>query len=43
MPFRKALKRDEWEMSMRANEIAEEWKNIRSSGGQVSFSENDAA
>ena len=41
MPFRKALKRDSWEMSDRAKEIADEWKEIRSSGGKVSFSESD--
>jgi hypothetical protein len=43
MPFRKALKRDEWEMGERAREIAEEWKSVRSAGGHVSFGENDAA
>ena len=43
MPFRKALKRDQWEMGVRAHEIAEEWKGIRSAGGRVSFDENDAA
>ena len=41
MPFRKALKRDQWEMSDRAKEISQEWKKIRSSGGKVSFSESD--
>ena len=41
MPFRKALKRDQWEMSDRAKEISQEWKEIRSSGGKVSFSESD--
>tara|TARA_B100000902_G_scaffold16583_1_gene19901 strand:- start:3422 stop:4672 length:1251 start_codon:yes stop_codon:yes gene_type:complete len=41
MPFRKALKRDKWEMSKRGKEISEEWKEIRSSGGKVSFSESD--
>ncbi len=41
MPFRNALKRDNWEMSERAEEIASEWKKIRSSGGKVSFSESD--
>ena len=41
MPFRKALKRDQWEMGARAHEIAEEWKGIRSAGGRVSFDEND--
>ena len=42
MPFRKALKRDKWEMGTRAQEIADEWKGIRSAGGRVSFDENEA-
>lgn len=41
MPFRKPLKRDNWAMSDRAKEISEEWKKIRASGGNVSFSESD--
>ncbi len=41
MPFRKSLKRDQWEMSERAKEISAEWKKIRSSGGKVSFTESD--
>ena len=41
MPFRKSLKRDQWEMSERAKEISSEWKKIRSSGGKVSFTESD--
>ena len=41
MPFRKPLKRDNWAMSNRAKEISEEWKKIRASGGNVSFSESD--
>ena len=39
MPFRKSLKRDEWEPSNRAMEIGEEWKNIQKGGGKVSFKE----
>ena len=42
MPFRKALKRDKWEMGARAQEIADEWKGIRSAGGRVAFDENEA-
>ena len=41
MPFRKSLKRDDWEMSERAKQISEEWKTVRASGGNVSFSESD--
>ena len=39
MPFRKSLKRDNWEPSSRAMEIAEEWRNIQKGGGKVSFNE----
>ena len=41
MPFRKSLKRDQWEMSQRAEEIANEWKEIRSKGAKVSFTESE--
>jgi len=41
MPFRKALKRDDWEPSAEALAVKDEWKEIRSSGGKVSFSESD--
>ena len=41
MPFRKALKRDDWEPSSEAMAVKDEWKEIRSSGGKVSFSESD--
>ncbi len=41
MPFRKALKRDDWEPSAEAIAVKDEWKEIRSSGGKVSFSESD--
>ena len=40
MPFRKRLKRDTWEPSERAVEIAEEWDKIKRKGGKVSFSED---
>ena len=40
MPFRKALKRDVWEPSERAIEIGNEWKEIRRSGGKISFSKD---
>ncbi len=43
MPFRAALKRDEWEPSEQANQIKAQWDEIRRGGGQVSFSEaNDS-
>ena len=40
MPFRKALKRDVWKPSERAVEIGKEWKEIRTKGGKISFSED---
>lgn len=39
MPFRAALKRDEWEPSEQANQIKAQWDEIRRGGGHVSFSE----
>jgi len=39
MPFRKSLKRDDWDPSSRAIEIGEEWKSIQKYGGKVSFKE----
>lgn len=39
MPFRKSLKRDDWNPSSRAIEIGEEWKSIQKYGGKVSFKE----
>ena len=39
MPFRAALKRDEWEPSEQAKQIKAQWDEIRRGGGQVSFSE----
>lgn len=38
MPFRKRLRRDSWEPSERAKEIADQWENIKRKGGKVSFS-----
>lgn len=42
MPFRKALSRDVWEPSQKAEEIGKQWKAIQRGGGGVSFSETDA-
>jgi len=42
MPFRKALSRDVWEASPRAEEIGVQWKSQQRGGGHTSFSENDA-
>tara|TARA_B100000029_G_scaffold385905_1_gene381636 strand:- start:112 stop:462 length:351 start_codon:yes stop_codon:yes gene_type:complete len=41
MPFRKALKRDNWEQSPEADVIAEQWNQIKKSGGNISFT-NDS-
>ena len=41
MPFRKALKRDQWEPSQAANDVGEKWDAARRKGGQTSFA-NDA-
>jgi len=41
MPFRKALKRDRWEQSPEADVIAEQWNQIKKSGGNTSFT-NDS-
>ena len=40
MPFRKALKRDNWEPSDEANLVKEQWNNVRKSGGKTSFKED---
>ena len=40
LPFRKAKKRDIWEQSDSANEVAKRWDKIRRSGGKTSYSEN---
>ena len=39
LPFRKAKKRDFWEQSDEAKEVAERWDKVRRSGGKTSFSE----
>ena len=41
MPFRKSLKRDDWEQSIEAEFIGNQWKSIQKSGGSLSFSESD--
>ena len=40
MPFRKALKRDDWEPSNEAMAIKEQWNIIRKGGGKTSFAED---
>jgi len=40
MPFRKALKRDDWEPSSEAMAIKEQWNAIRKSGAKTSFAED---
>ena len=40
LPFRKALKRDNWEQSEEAMEIGQRWNKIRKGGGTVSFKES---
>ena len=42
MPFRTSLSRDRWEPSDRALEIAEEWKSVQRTGGNLSFIESEA-
>ena len=39
LPFRKAKKRDIWEMSDEAKKVSDRWDNVRRSGGKTSFSE----
>ena len=41
MPFRKSLKRDDWEQSIEAELVGKQWKSIHNSGGSLSFSESD--
>ena len=41
MPFRKALKRDNWEPSIEALEIGKQWDKVRKSGANTSFTESD--
>ena len=43
MPFRKALKRDDWEPSNEAMAIKEQWNIIRKGGGKTSFAEDSTA
>ena len=40
LPFRKGLKRDNWEQSEEAMEIGQRWNKIRKGGGTVSFKES---
>lgn len=40
LPFRKALKRDNWEQSEEALEIGQRWNKIRKGGGTISFKES---
>jgi hypothetical protein len=40
MPFRKALKRDNWEPSPEAIAVKEQWNAIRKGGGKTSFAED---
>ena len=40
LPFRKSLKRDEWEQSPEAKKVSQGWKNIRKTGGTISFTES---
>jgi len=41
LPFRKALKRDEWQQSEAAQAVADRWDDIRKTGGNASFT-NDS-
>ena len=41
MPFRKALKRDDWNPSAEAKLVASQWKNIQRAGGKTSFNSSD--
>ncbi|MBT4407216.1 MAG: NAD(P)-binding protein [Euryarchaeota archaeon] len=41
LPFRKALKRDNWEQSAAAAEVSQRWNATRKGGGKVSFT-NDS-
>ena len=41
MPFRNALKRDNWEPSIEAVEIGKQWDKVRKSGAHTSFTESD--
>jgi hypothetical protein len=41
LPFRKALKRDQWDQSSEAVIVGEKWKAVRKSGGKTSFSKDE--
>jgi len=41
MPFRRALKRDNWEPSREAELVALEWKMKQNEGGRTSFQAGD--
>ena len=41
MPFRKALKRDDWEPSAAAQQVGDCWDSIRRTGGHVSFASEE--
>ena len=41
MPFRRALKRDVWKRSDRAEEIRNQWKSTRIKGGKISFRDSE--
>ena len=40
MPFRNALKRDDWEPSSEAMAVKEQWNSVRKGGGKTSFAED---
>ena len=40
MPFRKPLKRDDWEPSEAAMAVKKQWNEVRKSGGKTSFSKD---
>ncbi len=40
MPFRKALKRDDWEPSKQATDVKDQWNEVRKSGAKTSFAED---
>ena len=40
MPFRKALKRDDWEPSKQATDVKNQWNEVRKSGAKTSFAED---
>tara|TARA_B100001115_G_scaffold23002_1_gene16765 strand:- start:26927 stop:28177 length:1251 start_codon:yes stop_codon:yes gene_type:complete len=41
MPFRKALRRDEWSPSTAAQEVSTKWKKTQRDGGRTSFKPSD--